>query len=43
MGQAAGAAAALAVQHGVDVADVSLADLRSLLRQHGAMVPEPKQ
>jgi choline dehydrogenase-like flavoprotein len=40
MGQAAGAAAALAVQRNVDVADVPLPDLRALLRQHGAIVPE---
>ena len=39
MGQAAGAAAALAVQRGVDVADVPLPDLRALLRAHGAIVP----
>ena len=39
-GQAAGAAAALAVKRGVDVADVSLADLRALLKEHGAIVPE---
>jgi glycine/D-amino acid oxidase-like deaminating enzyme len=39
-GQAAGAAAALAVRRGVDVADVPLAELRSLLKSHGAIVPE---
>jgi hypothetical protein len=40
MGQAAGAAAALAVQRGVDVADVPLSDLRTLLRAHAAIVPD---
>lgn len=39
MGQAAGGAAALAVRHGVDLADVPLPELRALLRQHGAIVP----
>jgi hypothetical protein len=41
MGQAAGAAAALAVRLGVPVADVPLDALRALLREHGAIVPEP--
>ncbi|MHB9133896.1 MAG: FAD-dependent oxidoreductase [Armatimonadota bacterium] len=40
MGQAAGALAALAVQTGVDVADVPIADLHVLLREHGAIVPQ---
>lgn len=39
MGQVAGAAAALAVQRGVEVADVPLPELRALLRAHGAIVP----
>jgi hypothetical protein len=39
VGQAAGAAAALAVRLGVDAADVPLAELRDLLRSHGAIVP----
>jgi hypothetical protein len=38
-GQAAGAAAALATKAGVNVGQVPLADLRSLLRAHGAIVP----
>lgn len=42
MGQAAGAAAALAVQRGMDVADVPLPDLRALLRAQGAIVPEQR-
>lgn len=41
MGQAAGAAAALAVRLGVPVADVPLGPLRALLREHGAIVPGP--
>jgi hypothetical protein len=40
MGQVAGAAAALAVRGGVEVADVALPDLRALLRSHGAIVPQ---
>lgn len=40
MGQAAGAAAALAVRGGVTPGSVSLAETRSLLRRHGAIVPE---
>lgn len=39
-GQVAGAAAALAVKRGADVADVPVADLRALLKEHGAIVPE---
>jgi len=39
MGQAAGAAAALAVRGGVTPASVSIGETRSLLRQHGAIVP----
>ena len=39
MGQAAGAAAALAARLSVPVADVPLNDLRALLREHGAIVP----
>ncbi len=41
MGQAAGAAAALAAQRGTDPADLPIADLRALLRRHGAIVPGP--
>ncbi|NMA47696.1 MAG: FAD-dependent oxidoreductase [Lentisphaerae bacterium] len=40
-GQAAGAAAALAVQRGCSPAQVPFAELTALLRQHGAIVPEP--
>ena len=40
-GQAAGAAAALAARQDLDPADVPLPDLRALLREHGAIVPEP--
>jgi len=39
MGQVAGAAAALAVQRHLEVAEVPLPELRALLRQHGAIVP----
>jgi len=39
MGQAAGAAAALAVERLVSPGSVSLNELRSLLRRHGAIVP----
>jgi hypothetical protein len=39
-GQVAGAAAALAAETGCDVGDVPLDDLRTLLREHGAIVPE---
>lgn len=39
MGQAAGAAAALAAQRGVAPLDVPLADLRVLLAKHGAILP----
>lgn len=39
MGQAAGAAAALAVQHGVASRDVDLDELKLLLKKHGAIVP----
>jgi hypothetical protein len=41
MGQAAGAAAALAVRLGVDFENLPLEELRVLLRQHGAIVPAP--
>jgi hypothetical protein len=41
MGQAAGALAALATQRGVAVAELPLAPVRELIRQHGAIVPEP--
>ncbi len=40
VGQAAGAMAALAVASGVSVAEVDMGSLRSLLREHGAIVPE---
>ena len=39
MGQAAGAAAALAAQKGIPVAEVSVDDIRSVLRRHNAIVP----
>jgi len=39
MGQAAGAAAALAVQGPCEPRDVPLRKLRDLLVQHGAIVP----
>jgi hypothetical protein len=39
MGQAAGAAAALAVQHATTLGDVPLNELRQLLQQHAAIVP----
>ena len=41
MGQAAGAAAALGIRRGCASRDVSLGDLRALLRDYGALVPEP--
>jgi len=40
MGQAAGAAAALATRDGVSPGQVAYAELVSLLRVHGAIVPE---
>ncbi len=40
MGQAAGAAAALAVGDVIEVREVPLAKLHALLRKHGAIVPE---
>jgi len=39
MGQAAGAAAAIAVKKGITPLDVPLAEIRSLLGEHGAIVP----
>ncbi len=42
MGQAAGAAAALAAQLAVPVRQVPLGKLRALLREHGAVVPTPE-
>ena len=39
-GQAAGALAVLAVRNGTDVAEVRMADVRALLKKHGAIVPE---
>lgn len=39
VGQAAGAAAALAVRDGLEVAEVSVPELRDLLRIHGAIIP----
>jgi len=43
MGQAAGAAAALAVQNGDSPGNVAIEELRSLLRTHGAVVPSPDE
>jgi hypothetical protein len=40
MGQAAGANAALAARHHCDVLDVDLVEVRQVLRQHGAIVPD---
>lgn len=40
MGQAAGALAALGAQTGLDPAEIPMDKVRSLLRQHGAIVPE---
>jgi len=40
MGQAAGAAAALAIRQGIASRDVDLTELRALLKRHGAIVPE---
>jgi hypothetical protein len=40
MGQAVGAAAALAIRAGRDIADVPLEALRELLVRHGAIVPQ---
>ncbi len=40
MGQAAGAMAALGARTGLDPADLPLADIRALLREHGAIVPD---
>jgi hypothetical protein len=39
MGQAAGAAAALACQHKTTPADVPIGDLGALIKQHGGIVP----
>lgn len=39
MGQAAGAAAALAAREDADFEDVPIAEIRAALRQHGAIVP----
>jgi hypothetical protein len=39
MGQAAGAAAALAVRNGREVREVPLSEIKDLLRRHGAIVP----
>ncbi|MDA3873908.1 MAG: FAD-dependent oxidoreductase, partial [Kiritimatiellae bacterium] len=41
MGQAAGAAAALASRQRLELREVSLPELRRLLVRHGALVPEP--
>ena len=41
MGQAAGAAAALAVRTGIPSREVPLDSIRKLLRDHGAAVPVP--
>jgi len=40
MGQAAGVAAAQAAKDGITPSKVPLAEIRRLLRQHGAIVPE---
>lgn len=40
MGQAAGAAAAIAATRGLELREVPLGDLHALLRQHGAIVPD---
>jgi len=40
MGQAAGAAAALAVQRNSTPLNVPLKDIRSLLARHGAVIPK---
>lgn len=40
MGQAAGAMAALAARSGVDPEEIPLTDIRALLGEHGAIVPE---
>ena len=39
MGQAAGAAAALAAKQNTTALDVPLGDIRNMLREHGAVVP----
>jgi hypothetical protein len=39
MGQAAGAAAALAVRENTTPLDVPLEDIREMLRKHGAIIP----
>ncbi len=43
MGQATGAMAALGARTGIDPEKIPMADLRSLLREHGAIVPEQPQ
>lgn len=40
MGQAAGVMAALSARTGLDPADLPMNDIRALLREHGAIVPE---
>jgi hypothetical protein len=42
MGQAAGAAAALATKQRRVVSAIPIDDIRALLREHGAIVPEPQ-
>ncbi|TLS53820.1 FAD-dependent oxidoreductase [Paenibacillus antri] len=42
-GQAAGAAAAIAVRSGVPVRDVDVEELRATLRRHGAIVPDARE
>ena len=39
MGQAAGAAASLAVKQNKKIEELAIDDIRDLLRQHGAIVP----
>ena len=42
MGQAAGCAAAIAVENGCNAKDVPIADLQSVLRNQGAYIPSYK-
>jgi len=39
-GQAAGAMAAMSARSGVDVGSLDIAEVRALLREHGAITPE---
>jgi hypothetical protein len=40
MGQVAGALAALSAQTGIDPEELPLEDVHTLLREHGAIVPD---